>query len=72
MRIQATQMVPGSTGLALSTFTASMFLGQSVGVSLAALGASRLGSDWVFGFTAAGCLILGVGMTALMRRRLQR
>lgn len=69
LQLQATQLAPQATGLALGVFTVAIFIGQSVGVSLAAFATAKLGAVWVFAVTAAGFLALGVGVTALLKRR---
>jgi YNFM family putative membrane transporter len=69
LQLQATQLATQATGLALGVFTAAGFVGQSVGVSLAAFANARVGASWVFAAVAAGFLVLGTGMTVLLQRR---
>lgn len=69
LQLQATQLAPQATGLALGVFTVFIFIGQSVGVSVVAVAYDRVGAGWVFAATAAGFLALGTGMTALLKRR---
>jgi predicted MFS family arabinose efflux permease len=70
LQVQATQLAPQSNGLALGAFTASIFVGQSAGVSLAVFTAAKLGAEWVFATTAVGFLVLGTVMTTVLKRRL--
>ena len=69
LQLQATQLAPQATGLALSVFTAAIFIGQSAGVSLAALANAKVGAEWVFAATAAGFLALGIALTTALKRR---
>lgn len=60
LQINATQMAPQARGAAVSLFASSFFLGQTVGVALAALSVERIGSA----LTLAACapLLLGLGL----------
>lgn len=69
LQLQASQLAPQATGLAMSVFTASIFIGQSIGVSLAAYAVATFGPIWVFAVTAAGFLALGLAVTAALKRR---
>lgn len=69
LQLQASQLAPQATGLAMSVFTAAIFIGQSVGVSLAAYAAAKFGPTWVFAVTAVGFLALGLAVTAALKRR---
>ncbi|MBU3739256.1 MAG: MFS transporter [Rhodoferax sp.] len=70
LQVEATQLAPGSSGSAVSIFTAAIFVGQSAGVSLAAFGVANLGPGWVFAAAAVGFLALGAAITLLLQRRL--
>jgi predicted MFS family arabinose efflux permease len=52
LQTNATQMAPQSRGTAVALFVATFFLGQSAGVSLAALVVDRAGALWLFGLAA--------------------
>jgi predicted MFS family arabinose efflux permease len=60
MQTNATQMAPQARGTAVSSFAACLFLGQSVGVVLAASLAGPLGSAAVI--TLAGAVMVGAGL----------
>lgn len=60
MQTNATQMAPQARGTAVSSFAACLFLGQSVGVVLAAGLAGPLGSAVVI--TLAGAVMVGAGL----------
>ena len=60
--MQATQLYPGGTGLAVSLFTAKIFVGQSLWVVVAAFVVTGIGSQWLFGFASAGLLALGLAL----------
>ena len=69
LQLHVTLLAPTATGMAFAVFTAAIFIGQSIGVTMAAYATAVLGPAWVFA-SAAGCfLILGVVMTALLIRR---
>lgn len=68
MQTNATQLSPSSRGLAMSMFACCIFVGQSVGVPLAARMFASLHPAWCFG--AAGTAL---GMAALLfTRQLER
>jgi len=59
MQTNATQMAPAARGTAVSLFASALFLGQSVGVLLAAALVTRIGSAAVIG--AGGLVLVLVG-----------
>ena len=69
LQVQATQLSAGSTGLAVSVFSCSLFIGQSIGVTAGALVIARATPEWLFGTAAVGLLLLG---KALQRALLAR
>jgi YNFM family putative membrane transporter len=69
LQVQATQLSAGSTGLAVSVFSCSLFIGQSIGVTVGALVIARSTPEWLFGTAAVGLLLLG---KALQRALLAR
>jgi len=69
MQANATQMAPTARGTAVSLFAEALFLGQSVGVLLAATLIEGLGSGTVVAL--GGAVMMGVGLSfarALQRR----
>lgn len=69
MQANATQMAPAARGTAVTLFASFLFLGQSVGVVLAASLIGRLGSGWVVALGGAVMLAEGVFFAWLLRRR---
>jgi predicted MFS family arabinose efflux permease len=69
LQMHATQMAPTYRGTAMSIFSASMFLGQSLGVTLAAVVVDQAGALWLFGFAAAGLPVIGMGFAYSLRQR---
>lgn len=69
MQANATQMAPGARGTAVSLFASALFLGQSVGVLLAASLIERIGSGAVIAL--GGGVMTGVGLffAQALRRR---
>jgi predicted MFS family arabinose efflux permease len=69
MQANATQMVPAARGTAVSLFAASLFLGQSLGVLLAAMLVARIGSAAVI--LIGGTVLVAVGsfFAYALRRR---
>jgi MFS transporter, YNFM family, putative membrane transport protein len=65
----ATQMVPALRGTSVSLFAASLFMGISVGVSIAAPVVDRVGYRLVFGSCGIGLLLLGLLFAQSLRRR---
>ena len=69
LQTNATQMAPGVRGLAVGTFASCLFLGQSVGVALAAPVFDYTGGAPIF--LTAGCLLIVLGFVfrlCLLRR----
>lgn len=69
LQVQATQLSAGSTGLAVSVFSCSIFIGQSLGVTIGALMIARASPAWIFCAAAGGLLLLGRAMQRALRRR---
>ncbi len=69
LQVQATQLSPGGTGLAVSLFAANIFVGQSLGVVAAASVVASVGSQGLFGFASLGLLALGLALRKGMLRR---
>src|SRR5262249_34611106 len=57
--VNATQMTPEARGLAVSLFALALFIGQSVGVALAAPIVDRYGARPVFAAAAAVLVVIG-------------
>ena len=55
----------------MSLFAASIFVGQSVGVVMAAAVVTHVGSQWVFGAASLGLLALGLSLRWAMLVRSQ-
>ena len=69
LQTNATQMAPGSRGLAVSTFANMLFLGQAAGVWLCGILIHEIGYAPVFVAMGVGLAILGVVFASLLRRR---
>ncbi|WP_338440339.1 MFS transporter, partial [uncultured Aquabacterium sp.] len=69
LQTNATQMAPSVRGTAVSLFASSFFLGQSVGVSLAALAIARLGPLSPFVVSAMLTPALALLFARLLRQR---
>jgi len=69
MQANATQMAPAARGTAVSLFAAFLFMGQSVGVLLAAALVERLGSAQVIVLGAGVMLMLGLLLSVALKRR---
>ncbi len=69
LQTNATQMAPSVRGTAVSLFASSFFLGQSVGVSLAALAIARLGPLSPFVVSAVLTPALALLFARLLRQR---
>ncbi len=73
MQANAAQMAPGARGSAVSLFAASLFLGQSVGVLLAASLSERFGAGLVIASCGATLCVLGAWFArALLAREAAR
>jgi predicted MFS family arabinose efflux permease len=69
MQANATQMAPGARGMAVSLFASFLFLGQSLGVVVAAGLISRLGTAAVVALGGAVMAAEGVFFAWALRRR---
>ncbi len=69
MQAHATQMAPRARGTAVSLFSASLFLGQALGVLLAAHLISLVGSGAVVAMGGGGVTILGLLLARGLRQR---
>lgn len=69
MQANATQMAPAARGTAVSLFAASLFLGQSIGVLLAAALVGRIGSTAVILLGGGVLVAVGGYFAAALRRR---
>lgn len=69
MQTLATQMVPSLRGTAISAFALALFAGQSIGVAIVARASESMGYEAVRLAGAAGMLLLGVTLAALLWRR---
>lgn len=69
MQANATQMAPAARGTAVSLFAASLFLGQSIGVLLAAALVGRIGSTAVILLGGGVLMAVGGYFAAALRRR---
>ena len=70
LQVNATQMAPAQRGSSLALFACILFMGHSVGVTLAGFLAERFGTTPVLG--GAGGLLLMVGMAFAVARRRKR
>ena len=69
MQANATEMAPDTRGMSLSLFASFLFLGQSLGVVLAASLISRIGSSAVIALGGVVVAALGVVFAWALRRR---
>ena len=69
MQANATQMAPHARGTAVSLFSSSLFLGQSIGVVLAASLIDRIGTGAVIALGGAVMALEGVYFAWVLRRR---
>ena len=69
MQTNATNMAPGARGTAVSLFASSLFLGQSIGVVLAASLMGSIGSETVIALGGAVMALEGVFFAWALRRR---
>jgi len=69
MQTSAAQMAPAARGLAVALFAAALFLGQSIGVTVATLLAGPVGAGWVIALGGAVLALLGVWFAGALRRR---
>ena len=68
MQANAAQMAPAARGTSVSLFAAALFLGQSVGVQLAASLAERIGASTVIALGGAILLALGLFFAKALRK----
>jgi len=68
LQTNATQMAPAARGTAVSLFACVLFLGQSVGILMAAWVVDRLSSSIVFATAALGLFLLGGAFAFLVGR----
>ena len=69
LQTNATQMAPTARGTAMSMFAAILFLGQSIGVLLAASLSARIGSTAVVALGGAVLIVLGAAFAHGIRHR---
>jgi predicted MFS family arabinose efflux permease len=69
MQANATQMAPAARGTAVSLFASALFLGQSVGVLLAAGLTERIGSGTVIALAGGVLVAIGCFFAQALRRR---
>jgi predicted MFS family arabinose efflux permease len=67
LQTQATQMVPSQRGTAVSLFACTLFLGQSLGMLVAAWGVDQLGTGPVVALYGIGLCAVGVVAAKLVR-----
>jgi predicted MFS family arabinose efflux permease len=72
LQVLATELSPTATGLAVSLFASCIFIGQSVGVAVGAITFTRFSPAWSFSAAAVGLLLLGTGLSAVLRREQRR
>lgn len=69
LQANGTQMAPHVRGTAVSLFASAFFLGQSLGVIVAAALFAYAGPPGLFGCAAAAMPLLGIGFAQALRRR---
>ena len=69
LQTNATQMAPSARGTGVSLFAAALFLGQSVGVLLAASLVARLGAGTVIALSGGVLVVLGLLFARALRGR---
>ena len=69
VQANATQMAPTARGTATSRFALLLFMGQSVGVLLAAALVGWLGSGWTIALGGCIMTLTGLGFAAALQRR---
>ncbi len=67
LQTNATQMTPSVRGTAVSLFASCFFIGQSLGVSVGAMGIERFGMASPFWISAALLPLLSVGFAAALK-----
>ena len=68
LQVNATQMAPAQRGSSLALFACTLFLGHSVGVTLAGVLAERFGTALVLAGAGAMLLVVGLAFGAARRR----
>jgi len=68
LQTQATQMTPASRGTAMSLFACSLFLGQSIGISVAGSIVNQFGFDPLFWIAGISLLVLSIWIAAILNR----
>lgn len=68
LQTQATQMTPASRGTAMSLFACSLFLGQSIGISVAGSIVNQFGFDPLFWIAGISLLALSIWIAAILSR----
>ena len=69
LQTHATQMAPEMRGLAIAAFASCLFLGQAIGVAVAAPIFDRIGGQPIFLAAGVLLLIVGAAFRALLPRR---
>ncbi|RZJ21184.1 MAG: MFS transporter, partial [Haliea sp.] len=69
MQATATQMVPHARGTAVSLFSSSLFLGQSLGVVVAAALTDRIGTNAVIALGGAAMALEGIYFARVLKAR---
>jgi len=69
MQVNATQMAPAARGTAVALFAAALFMGQSIGVVLAAALVAYLGSTAVIALGSGVLVAVGLFFARALRRR---
>jgi MFS transporter, YNFM family, putative membrane transport protein len=70
IQVLATQLVPQSRATAVGLFAGSIFVGQAVGVAIAAPLGATIGHEWVLAGSGVLMAVLGAAIgTVLVRRR---
>lgn len=69
LQTHATEMAPALRGTAVTLFSAALFMGQSLGVAIAAVIVDRASAVPVFVISALALPILGVALARQIRRR---
>jgi len=72
LQTEGTQMTPEARGTSVALFASMYFIGQTVGVALAAPVMDRYGARPLFVFVAIGLPVLAVAFTSRLKRRTAR
>ncbi|HZQ63215.1 MAG TPA: MFS transporter, partial [Casimicrobiaceae bacterium] len=70
LQVNATQMAPSQRGSSLGLFAACLFIGQSIGVTLAGQAAERFGTGPVIAGAGVLLLVLGLAFAAARHRHI--